>query len=79
MPMLRSMLVLLCLLALSACAHYYRVTDPGSGKSFYTEEVKRDGSAVTFKDSQTGAQTTLQNSQVLEISGKDYQAGVGKK
>jgi hypothetical protein len=62
---------------LAGCAHYYKVTDPGSGKSYYTTEVNRSGGAVVFKDAQTGAETTMQNSQVLEIDKDQFQKGVG--
>ena len=79
MSTLKAMVVVLLAVALTACAHYYKVTDPASGKVFYTEEVKRNGSAVEFKDGQTGGVTTLQNSEVLEIDKSAYEAGVAKK
>jgi len=57
---------------------YYKVTEPGSGKDFTTTEVSRKlgGSAIEFKDTKTGATTTLQNSMVLEIDKKTYEAGL---
>jgi uncharacterized protein YceK len=66
------------LVTVSGCASYYKVTDPGSGKDFYTTEVSRKlgGSAIEFKDAKTGATTTLQNSMVLEIDKKTYEAGL---
>ena len=64
--------------AVTGCASYYKVTEPASGKEFYTKEVSRKigGSAIEFKDAKTGATTTLQNSQVLEIDKKTYEAGL---
>ena len=65
-------------LAVAGCASYYKVTDPTSGKEFYTQDVSRKitGGAIEFKDAKTGAATTLQNSQVLEIDKKTYEAGL---
>jgi hypothetical protein len=79
MSRLRAVVVVLLAVSLAACAHYYKVTDPASGKVFYTEEVKRNGSAVEFKDGQTGGVTTLQNSEVIEIDKQAYETAVPKK
>jgi len=79
MSTLRALVVVLLTLCLAACASYYKVTDPATGKVFYTEDVKRNGSAVEFKDGQTGGVTTLQNSEVLEIDKQAYEAAVAKK
>ena len=66
------------LIAVSGCASYYKITEPGSGKEFYTQDVSRkiSGGAIEFKDAKTGATTTLQNSQVLEINKETYEAGL---
>jgi len=77
MSILKILVVVLLTFTLAACAHYYKVTDPASGKVYYTEKVKRDGSAVQFKDSQTGSETTLQSSEVAEVSKQTYQEAVG--
>ena len=77
MSILKKLVVVLLAFGLAACAHYYKVTDPASGKVYYTEKVKRDGSAVQFKDSQTGSETTLQSSEVAEVSKQTYQEAVG--
>jgi hypothetical protein len=79
MSTLRAMVVVLLAVSLTACAHYYKVTDPASGKVFYTEDVKRNGSAVEFKDAQNESVVTLQNSSVQEIDKQAYEAGVAKK
>lgn len=76
MTRLNRYVVVLSLVTAGGCSSYYKLTDPATGKVFYTEEVDRQGSAVAFKDAQTGAVTTLQNSQVLEIDKKTFQAAL---
>ena len=61
------------------CASYYKVTDPATGKDYYTETVERNGGGVTFKDVNTRATVTLQSSEVLEISKDQFKANTGKK
>jgi hypothetical protein len=77
--MLRALVAVFFTVFLAGCANYYKVTDPASGKVFYTEDVKRNGSAVEFKDGQNGSVVTLQNSSVQEIDKQAYETGVGKK
>jgi hypothetical protein len=64
-------------LLVAGCASYYRVTDPLSGKEFYTQKVDTlSGGAVKVLDARSGSVVTLQNSQVKEISEKEYKAGL---
>jgi hypothetical protein len=66
-------------LMIAACATYYKVTDPASGKSFYTTKVNRSLSGtVTFTDAASGSEVTLQSSEVLKISGKEFDQATGK-
>jgi hypothetical protein len=59
------------------CASYYKVTDPQSGNAYYTQKIENVmGGAVKVKDARTGSIVTLQNSEVKEISEKDYKAGL---
>ena len=61
----------------TGCASYYRVVDPQSGKTYYTQEVETIKSgAVKVKDARTGSIVTLQSSEVKEISEKEYKAGL---
>jgi hypothetical protein len=62
----------------ASCTSYYRVTDPASGKTYYTTEVKEAGKsgAVKVKDTKTGSTVTLQSSEVKEISEEEYKAGL---
>ena len=61
---------------LAGCGGYYQVRDPASSKNYYTEDVDKKGSAVTFKDAKTGSDVTLQNSEIKEISKEDFKQGV---
>jgi hypothetical protein len=70
--------VSLCVgLLVVGCASYYKVTDPQTGKEFYTQKVDTlAGGAVKVMDARSGSIVTLQNSQVKEISEKEYKAGL---
>ena len=72
------LVVSLCIsLLVVGCASYYKVTDPQTGKEFYTQKVDTlSGGAVKVMDTRTGSTITLQNSQVKEISEKEYKAGL---
>jgi len=70
---------LLLLAPLAGCAHYYRVQDPIGGKTYYTDSVdKKDSGAISFRDLQTGADMTIQNSGVKEISKSELPAELAK-
>ncbi len=73
-----SFVAVLCLVLLvTGCASYYKVTDPQSGKVYYTEDIDNvRGGAVKMKDARTGSMVTLQNSEVKEISSDEYKAGL---
>ena len=71
-------LAVVAALLVAGCASYYKVTDPASGKVFYTEDVKRTGGTIMFKDAKTGAEVTLPSSEVLEVSSEEFRKGVGK-
>lgn len=63
---------------IAGCTNYYRVTDPSSGKSYYTTKVGEAGKAgaVKIKDGKTGSTVTLQSSEVKEISSEEYEAAI---
>ena len=64
----------------AGCTNYYRVTDPSTGKAYYTTKVDAGkGGAVKIKDEKTGSMVTLQASEVKEISKSEYQAGMMAK
>jgi hypothetical protein len=68
MTNLRALVAGLAVLLCAGCASYYLVTEPSGGKVFCTDDLKRNGSAVEFKDAATGSVVTLQNSAVKEVS-----------
>ena len=61
------------------CATYYKVTDPATGKDYYTDTVEREGGSVIFKDANTRATVTLPTSEVIEISKGEFKANTGAK
>ena len=61
---------------LSGCTSYYRVSDPHTGKTYYTTDLKRkDGGAATLKDARTGSTVTVQNSEITQIKKEEFEAG----
>ncbi len=75
-----SIAAMICLVV-GCSSHYYRVTDPSSGKNYFTKKVDEAGrtGAVKFKDQRTGGHVTLQSSEVKEISEGEYDAGLAAK
>jgi len=76
---LRCLVLALLLLGLVGCARHYQVTDPASGRVYYTTDVDREGSAAIFEDSKTGDEITLQSSEIKKISEEEFERQVGKK
>ena len=71
---------LLLLVGLSACGSYYRVTDPTTGSTYYTNDLKKQkGVAVKLTDSNTGSTVTLQTSEVAEINKEEYKSNTKKE
>ena len=61
----------------SGCASYYKVTDPQSGRVYYTDKIDSDkGGVVKLKDARSKSTITLQNSEVKEISSSEYKEGL---
>jgi uncharacterized protein YceK len=71
-------LVVLAAVLMAGCASYYRVTDPGSGRAYYTEKVERKNGTIMFKDATTGAEVTMTSSVVLEVSSEEFRKGTAK-
>jgi hypothetical protein len=70
--------LLAIVLMAAGCTTYYRITEPGSGRAYYTTDIKRRGSAVEFKDAKSGSEVTLQASEITEITQEDFQKGTAK-
>jgi hypothetical protein len=64
------------LMAAGCSTSYYRVTDPGSGKTYYTNRIEKavQGGAVKFEDAQSGSYVTLQSSEVKQLSEGEFMA-----
>ena len=63
---------------LAGCfSNYYEVKDPSSDKIYYTTKIneKREGS-VSFSDAKSGANVTIQNSEVREIKKAAFKEAV---
>ena len=69
-------LAVLAAVLVAGCATYYRVTDPGTGRAYYTEKVERKNGTIMFKDAKTGAEVTMTSSVVLEVSSDEFHKGV---
>jgi hypothetical protein len=52
---------------------YYKVTDPTTGKQYYTTDLKKHGhGAATLKDARTGAEVSLQNTEIHPVTKEEY-------
>jgi hypothetical protein len=66
-------------LAAVGCTTYYRVTDPASGRKYYTDEYKRTDAGIRFKDHISGSEVMLPASEILEVSKDEYKTNTQKK
>jgi len=77
MSMPKKFVLTLLLLIAGACeATYYKVTDPATGREYFTVDYTHKGGVIEFKEANTGAKTTVQNPRVLEINEQTFEAGV---
>lgn len=61
----------------AGCTHYYMVSDPSGTRMYYTTDIdKTNTGAIRIKDEKTGADVTLQSSEVKEISQGEYEAAL---
>jgi hypothetical protein len=59
------------------CTTYYKVSDPAGNRFYYTTDVDTTKSgSIKIRDDKTGAEVTLQSSEVLEISREEYEAAI---
>src|SRR5262249_8489775 len=74
----RRIVWILCgmLAVMTGCTTYYRVSDPGGTKEYYTTKIDKKGGGITFKDEKSGSVVTLQSSEVKEISEDEFSAAV---
>ncbi len=65
------------LAVMTGCTSYYRVSDPGGTKEYYTTDIdKTKAGGITFKDEKSGSVVTLTSSEVKEISEDEFKAAV---
>ena len=63
-------------ISLAGCTNYYKVTDPTTGRVYYTTELSQKGSgASTLKDARTGNTVTVQSSEVQKIEKEEFEKG----
>jgi hypothetical protein len=59
---------------LFGCTNYYRITNPDTGKAYYSTEVDEKGDGVLeFTDARTGEKVTLPGSEVREITKEEFE------
>ena len=64
---------------LSGCTSYYVITDPTTGKTYYTTDCTRSHGATRFVDAKSGARVTIQSSEIREITQSEFQQNTGKQ
>src|SRR5262245_10812260 len=65
------------IISVTGCSHYYRVGDPGTGRTYYTKQIHDEGEgAVKFKDERMDSIVRLQSAEVATISEETYEAAV---
>ena len=76
--LIKALMVAGLIITLTGCSSHYRVTDPASGKTYYTTQIENAGraGAIKIKDEKTGSTVTSQSSEVKEISADEYEAGL---
>ena len=64
------------MLMATGCTTYYKVTDPTTGRVYYTTKMTHKSSgAATLVDARTGNKVSLQNSEVEKVKKAEYESG----
>ena len=85
MKLHRFVIMIVCVLALSMAGcgsfNYYKITDPSTGNSYYSQKIEKQkqGGSVSFTDAKSGSMVTLQNSEIAEISKDEFKANTPQK
>ena len=78
--MKKAFIISLLLMVIAGCTTYYKVTDPGTGKVYYTTNINYKGSgAVQLIDERSGDKVVLQSSEVKDIKKEEFKHGVYAK
>ncbi len=64
----------------AGCSSYYVITEPAIGKTYYATEFKTSRSGATrFVDARNGTMVSIRESEIREISEKEFKAAGGKE
>ena len=67
-------------LAAIGCTSYYVITEPKTGKVYYTTEWEMARGVTTrFVDAKSGAIATIQESEIRQVDEKEFQKNTAKK
>ena len=67
-------------LATIGCTSYYAVTEPKTGKVYYTTEWETArGGTTRFVDAKSGAIVTIKESEIRKVGEKEFQENTAKK
>jgi len=73
---IRNTVIVAALFVGAGCTNYYKVTDPTTGRVYYTTELTTHSSgAATIKDARTGNTVNIQNSEVTKVSKEQFESG----
>jgi len=62
------------------CTSYYAITEPKTGKVYFTAEWETArGGTTRFVDAKSGAIVTIQESEIREVTEKVFQQNTAKK
>ncbi|MEO1235940.1 MAG: hypothetical protein AAFX76_04050 [Planctomycetota bacterium] len=76
-----ALLIVGATLTLTGCT-YYEITDPHSGKTYYTDNWNSKGAesgVIVFEDAATGSKVTLATHEIRKVSERRYKASVSKQ
>jgi hypothetical protein len=61
----------------AGCQRHFRVTDPDSGKAYYTRRIQRGfAGQIKFTDARTGSRVRLESSEVKRIPEGEFHEGL---
>lgn len=78
---LRLSALLIAALLAGGCT-YYQITDPHSGKVYYTtnwDSKGKESGVIVFKDAASGSKVTLANHEVRKVSQRKWEASVDQQ
>lgn len=70
--------VALTLVLLTGCASHYKVTQPSSGKTYYTTKVHHKKGDIIFKDAASGSEVILDAAEITKISKSEFKEATKK-